>query len=243
MVDHWGEDYPLCDIGPMPWGDGIVDIEDMKVLAEYLFKAVSDPTLIAHWPLDEAQGSIAYDSSADCDGVLIGEPVWQPDGGVVAGALQLDGVDDYVSTDFVLNPADGKFSVFAWMKGGVPGQVIVSQERGMSWLMADPTDGALRTNLRTPEVTGRNTKPAGPPLICPTVVTDGDWHRIGFVWDGSCRHLYVDGAEVATDATPLSELESAEGGLYFGVGSTLASGTFFSGLIDDIRIYNRAISP
>ncbi len=38
MVDFWGTDEPSCDIGPMPWGDGIVDIEDLKVLAEHLFE-------------------------------------------------------------------------------------------------------------------------------------------------------------------------------------------------------------
>jgi len=38
MVDHWGTDNQLCDIGPMPWGDGIVDVEDLKVLAEHLFE-------------------------------------------------------------------------------------------------------------------------------------------------------------------------------------------------------------
>ena len=54
--------------------------------------------------------------------------------------------------------------------------------------------------------------------------------------------MYVDGVEVASD-TPLSGLESAEGGLYLGAGNNLAPGTFFSGLIDDVRIYNRAITP
>ncbi len=48
MVDHWGEYYPLCDIGPTPLGDGIVDVEDLIVLAEYLTKEVDDPTLVAH---------------------------------------------------------------------------------------------------------------------------------------------------------------------------------------------------
>lgn len=83
------------------------------------------------------------------------------------------------------------------------------------------------------------------PAVLPpqTVVTDGNWHRIGLVWDGSHRHLYVDGSEVALDATSLSELAGAEGGLYFGAGSNLSPGTFFSGMIDDIRIYNRAVKP
>jgi hypothetical protein len=38
IVDNWGIDNPLCDIGPMPWGDGVVDVEDLIVLAEHLFE-------------------------------------------------------------------------------------------------------------------------------------------------------------------------------------------------------------
>lgn len=38
IVDNWGTDNSLCDIGPMPWGDGIVDVQDLIVLAEHLFE-------------------------------------------------------------------------------------------------------------------------------------------------------------------------------------------------------------
>jgi len=241
IVDHWGEDYSLCDIGPPPLGDGIVDVKDLIVLAEHLFEDVNDPTLIAHWPLDEAQGGIAYNNAADCDGVLMGEPVWQPDGGVVAGALQFDGIDDYVATDAVLSPADPEtssgFSVVAWIMGGAAGQVILSQADGSSWLCADSVQGCLMTEL---EASGRSN--AGP-LLSETTVTDGTWHRIAVVWDGSHRQLYVDGVEVAKDAGSLPGLEVSYGGLYFAVGSTLAPDTYFSGLIDDVRIYNRVVKP
>ena len=40
MIDYWGTDNPLCDIGPMPWGDGIVDVQDLIVLAEHLFEEI-----------------------------------------------------------------------------------------------------------------------------------------------------------------------------------------------------------
>lgn len=40
MVDHWGDNYPLCDIGPTPFGDGIVDVQDLIILSEYLFEEV-----------------------------------------------------------------------------------------------------------------------------------------------------------------------------------------------------------
>jgi len=242
IVDHWGENYSLCDVGPTPLGDGIVDVEDLKVLAEHLFEEVSDPTLVAHWPLDEAQGILAYDSAGDRDGTLMGGPVWQPDAGIVAGALQFDGIDDYVSTDPVLNPADPEissgFSVLAWIKGGgAPGQAVLSQADGASWLCTDSVEGYLMTELKA---SGRG---AAGPLLSQTVITDGEWHRIGLVWDGSYRRISVDGVEVATDGAPLSSLEDAYGGLYFGVGSTLTQSTFFSGLIDDVRIYNRVVAP
>ena len=38
MIEHWCTDDPLCDIGPMPWGDGFVDAQDLIVLAENLLE-------------------------------------------------------------------------------------------------------------------------------------------------------------------------------------------------------------
>jgi serine/threonine protein kinase len=38
LIDNWGSNQTLCDIGPMPWGDGKVDIEDLKVFMTYYEK-------------------------------------------------------------------------------------------------------------------------------------------------------------------------------------------------------------
>ena len=46
MVDHWGTDETFCDIGLMPWGDGIVDVQDLIVLAEHLFEEIPPGELI-----------------------------------------------------------------------------------------------------------------------------------------------------------------------------------------------------
>ncbi len=251
-------DYIKPDLAiPYHWGRNVGTLRDAETFAELARCAVtilssgetisSDnwpvySPLIAHWALDETEGDIAHDSAGENHGTLSGDPIWQPVGGKIDGALQLDGIGDYISTDFVVNPADGVFSVFAWIKGDVPGQVVISQADGTgsgeTWLGADPVSGKLMTGLVPP--------PAGrfvpQPLVSDFVVADGQWHHIGFAWDGSYRNLYVDGTEVAKDAAVQASLKSADGGLYIGTGKTLDAVTFFSGLIDDVRIYNVALS-
>jgi lysophospholipase L1-like esterase len=231
MIDYWGTDEWFCDIAPVPWGDGIVDVQDLVVLAEHLFE---DYRLVAHWALDEEIGNIAYDSAGENYGTLRGDPIWQPTEGMIDGALWFDGIDDCVTTGSLLNPADGDFSVFVWVKGDTPGQVVLSQIDTANWLRTDLAGGCLMTQL---QAAGRG----GAPLLSNTCITDNDWHQIGFVWDGSYRHLYVDGVEVAKDDAPLTGLISADSGLFFGTGCYREQ--FFSGLIDDVRIYNRAVSP
>lgn len=73
--------------------------------------------------------------------------------------------------DSAVDPSDGPFSVFAWVKGGAPGQGIIAQQSGANWLMADALDGALMTELNS----GGRT--AGP-LTSQAVITDSHWHRI-----------------------------------------------------------------
>ena len=237
MVDYWGTDEPLYDIAPPPLGDGIVDVQDLILLSEHLFEEIFPLELVAYWKLDEAEGNIASDSAGGHDGTLNGEPIWQPDGGMIKGALQFDGIDDYVSTPFVANPANGPFSVFVWIKGGGPGQTIISQANGANWLLADSSEGYLMTELK---VIGRGAAA----VASQTVITDGYWHRIGFVWDGFNRIIYVDDIEAAKDTQyTQTSMESYGGGLYIGAGRNLESGSFFSGLIDDVRIYNRAVIP
>jgi len=232
MADYWGTDESLCDIGPMPWGDGIVDIQDLIVLAEHLFE---EPGLIAYWKLDETEGILAHDSARENHAEVMGGAVWQPTEGVVGGALLLDGVDDRVATECVRDPSEGQLSVFAWVKGGAPGQVLVSQVLGANWLCTDSLEGNLMTELKG---TGRLVTQ---PLVSEFVVTDGNWHRVGLVWDGANRILYVDDVAVAADTK--SELVGSNGGLNIGCGKNLEPGSFWSGLIDDVRIYNRAVKP
>ena len=75
------------------------------------------------------------------------------------------------------------------------------------------------------------------------MVTQGDdnWHRIGLIWDGVDRILCADGQEVARE--PLAHVDLSDSSLIIGAESSFEPGTFFSGLIDDLRIYSRAVKP
>ncbi len=230
---HWGTSTladaqrfarkAYCNVKIMSTGE-ILSSQDWK----------KDFSLMAHWKLDEAEGVIAHDSADSKDGSLNGSPIWQPTAGKIDGALQFDGVDDYVSTAFVVNPADGPLSVFAWIKGGAPGQVIISQIGAVSWLAADPAEGKLMTDLKS---SGR----LGGPLFSQAVIIDGEWHRVGLVCNTTNRMLYVDDAEVANDAQ--AGLVGSTAGLYIGAGNNLSPASFFFGLIDDVRIHGRAVTP
>lgn len=214
--------------------DEVNDLDPNSPYKGYVWSfTVSDSSLVRYWKLDETEGAIAYDNTGNNDGIVTGEPLWLSSAGQIDGALQFDGIDDYVSTDFVLNPVDGPFSILAWVSGGVPGQVVVSQQSAANWLMAD-AEGNLMTELKGP---GRSAKP----LQSQTNITDGNWHRIGFVWDGSNRTLYVDGIAVAEDTQ--DSLHGSDIGLYIGCGKGMEPATYWSGLIDDVRIYNRVVIP
>jgi hypothetical protein len=229
MINNWNQDEPSVDIN----GDSTVDENDLEILMEHWEQDVNDPTLVAHWALDETEGAVAYDSAGTNNAVLSGNPVWQPTEGQLNGALELDGIDDCIIAGPVLNPAEGPFSVLAWVKGGAAGQVVVS-ELSSNWLCTDPSNGELTTELACQ---GRSTLP----LLSQTVITDGEWHRIGLVLDGSNRTLYVDDVIVAQDTQ--NTLKGSYNGLYIGTGKAMEAGTFWSGLIDEVRIYKRAVSP
>jgi hypothetical protein len=66
-------------------------------------------------------------------------------------------------------------------------------------------------------------------------------HHVGFVWDGATRTLYVGDVPLAQDTQ--SALVGGFGALRIGCGKSMAAGSFWSGLIDDVRRYRRVVRP
>ena len=215
-IEHWDYSEPT--------------IIDSNILGQ--INEIIDQKLAVCWPLDETTGFKAEERVAGKYGYVLGESVWRPEGGMVNGAIEFNGIDSYVYTTLDFNPSSGVFSVLAWIKGGSPGQVILSQVNAANWLSVD-SNGSLMTELKQEQYSSA--------LLSQTVITDGDWHLVGFIWDGNKRILYVDGETVAEDTQ--DNLSSSEGNLLIGTGNNTEAGTFWNGLIDDVRIYNRVITP
>ncbi len=81
----------------------------------------------------------------------------------------------------------------------------------------------------------------GRPLLSETLINDGQWHRVGLTWDNSNRALYVDDVIVATDTQ--THLAGTSKGLTIGTNSDLDTGCFWFGMVDEVRIYDRAVTP
>lgn len=180
--------------------------------------------LQAHWRLDEAEGTKAHDSIGANHGTLFGDPIWQPNGGVIDGAMAFDGAGDYIDTPFVLSEG-APFGIFAWVKGGSGGEAIID-----NWLRADHGAGNLLTRL------------GNKGLYSETPIIDGQWHRVGVAADPGTgtRVLYVDDIEVARDSQE-EGIWAFEMGLTTTIGAIQSSSRaryFWSGMIDDVRIYD-----
>ena len=160
----------------------------------------------------------------------MGNVVWEPDG-KVGGALAFDGKQNSArTTSPVLDPAKGPLSVIGWVKGGAIARVILSQAGTADWLYVNPF-GMLTTDVKASGTSGTS-------LTSDAYLLDDQWHRVALVWDGTNRSLQMDGIEVGTDTQP--NLAPSSGNLQMGCGK--GGGAFWSGLIDDVRVYNRAVS-
>ena len=193
--------------------------------------------LVAWWKLDEASGRQAADSSGHgYHGTLVGEPQWRPKGGVVGGALELSGDGQYVAvaekTAFDLND---RMTVAAWIKVNKfdrKYQTIVAKG-DTSWRIARDKD-------RDCVQFAFNTIP-NEQLIKGTIpVNDGKWHHVAGVYDGKKMYLYVDGRLDGSAATT-ANIPTSTDPVYIGENSQ-AKGRFWNGLIDDVRIYDRALT-
>ncbi|PIZ44225.1 hypothetical protein COY32_06810, partial [candidate division WWE3 bacterium CG_4_10_14_0_2_um_filter_41_14] len=207
---------------------------------------VGSPVL--HLSFDEGYGDTAYDKSpqgnnGDLAGTCPGAatcPTWTNDG-KYGKALSFDG-GDYVDTNQSLAQTD--FTISSWFKltDVSTYHIIVSKESpgGQPWnyrLMIAPTSGFLFGDIAD----GVNSAQ----VITTTSVADGSWHQGIFTRDTTSDkiYLYVDGELISSTTDPTTGGEQNAQEVWIGRSAyTGGGGYYFNGSIDEVKIYNFALT-
>jgi hypothetical protein len=193
--------------------------------------------LVGHWRLDEGSGNIANDSSGyGNQGTLQGDPQWVA--GYYGAALAFDGTDDNIDcgNDHSLNITD-EITLSAWINMARRPDVdswftIPWKEDAYSMYLygADNTVTTLAADFWLD--TGRADIWNGPDIDIPP----NDWTHIAVTFNGTDFEFYVNGEHDYTQNEPATIEISAIDFLF------TENGSNFEGLIDDVRIYNRALT-
>jgi len=194
-------------------------------LTEVLVKDGILNGLVGWWKFDETSGTVAYDSSGNGnDGNLMNGPAWTT--GKIGGALSFDGVNDYVNLGFVLPMT---YTKVAWViKTGTSRGNILSYNMSHSFWV--DSSGYLAVQHYY----------SGSVKIADGVHFPlNQWMQVGSTYNADTKtiSLFKNGSLVST-SNNIQEL-SANVRAYVG---TYNSSNFWTGLIDDVRIYDRALS-
>jgi predicted outer membrane repeat protein len=207
---------------------------------ESSFKALR-AGLTAYWNFDEGSGSIANDASGNGrTGTLVNGASFTNAGlpslqFIDASALNLIGTShQYVDAGTSLNLANSSFTVAGWAKR--------SNTSGKQWIVSQGTkntDKALVLGFRDND--HFTCAFYDDDLDTPNQYLDtNEWHHWACMFDAATRtrKLYRDGLLVASDTS--KGMFQASGA--FNLGRATWNEAYFSGAIDDVRVYNRPLS-
>ncbi len=189
--------------------------------------------LVGYWKFDEGSGAVAKDSSGNGnDGSLSSPaPAWSS-GKIGAGSLSFNGTNNYVTSSVTNIPLGATArTITLW-----------AQERGVSNYPRLFQYGTNGTNqqLSIYNHPGTNSWYVGTygGNLFSGITPDTRWHMHTLSYDGTNLSYLIDG--IATTINQFS-ISLNTGNSVFIIASDL-EGDPFNGLIDDVRIYNRALS-
>ena len=189
---------------------------------------------------DDGGGTDAEDSSGmDNHGIIHGDAKWVD--GKFGKALSLDGSDDYVliEHDESLNVGE-EHTIAFWCKlSKVPadGMAVITKDDWAPGFWWD--SGKIRHHTHDP--------PGKLHFIDAVWKPDTDWHHIAVTWDGDEFGVYLDASSIGSGITtrdlgrnPLTE-KPLIFGIYLPTGQHAQWGKFFSGIVDELVIFNTAL--
>ncbi len=223
-------------IGIEDGGTGMLYVDDIRLYAKgaEAIPAVSAEGMLLHYTFDEGTGAVAADASGNGnDGAVEGTPAWVT--GVYGTALEFDGTQDYVTTGQSLLSDVSAFSIACWIKG----DLSLGSRSGLVGQNDCVEYGIISANalqIWTPN--GGSVDLAWP------VDGAGEWHHVTAIGNGSGLTIYLDGSVAATGGSAVSEGYGASSDpLNIGGGGVFdPTGNWFTGQMDDVYVYQRALT-
>jgi hypothetical protein len=195
--------------------------------------------LVARWKLDEGMGTSTADSAGGNNNGTLTGATWVTTGFPGAkyanpAALRFDGNDHVQMTPTGLPANNGRQTVAFWMNyASVPGanaEVAVA--------LTDGDNGGTRLKLGFKEGRLAAIKSGNNPNLVDAAPPAAGWHHFAYSYDGTTHRLYIDGtmramSTVAADNGPASNAR---------LGSNFNGTEPYTGLLDEVRVYDRALS-
>jgi hypothetical protein len=187
------------------------------------------PRLIGWWKFD---GDTLDYSGLGNNGTAVGNPTFVP-GKVGSGAIELNGISDYVVIDAVADDIrSSNITLCAWLK--------THSDRNTEWFSCNTggRDDVIKFCIQGTKAAFRIEGVYAPST---TAVNDGQWHFLALVLDGVTGHVYVDGVEENSD---VADPTFSDDDLW-SIGQEWDSGgpgAHLAGTVDDARIYDRALT-
>jgi hypothetical protein len=206
-------------------------------------QAPANSSLLGYWSFNEGGGTSASDDAGDtAPGALIGGAGWTT--GRFGAAVSLDGVNDYVALPNV-NVSGSAMTIAAWVRTssfGTTDQRFVSKAvdgtiNGQYWTVGAYVTGQGQRRLRFWLRTGGSTSTLS---ASSGDVPVGTWYHVAAVYDGATMRLFLNGTQVGQVVK--SGTIAANSAAAVNVGRSHNGGGFANGAIDDVRIYDRALT-
>ncbi len=201
---------------------------------------LSAASLGAVWHLDDAAGAVADSSGRGKTGTPVGSLVYAANGRF-GGAVSFDGSSAYVSfvTPLLATVDPEPFTVSFWMRAA-------RLQDATPWSLTDQTapatdfDRCYGIDLGATGNVKAHKEGSG---ISATAYQPGRWHQVVGVFTSlSSRTTYLDGSGAATDTQARDTLLSVLDDFYLGARAFLPVDRYFSGALDEVVVWNRALS-
>jgi hypothetical protein len=196
---------------------------------------LKDKDLLLYLSFNEGKGNVAKDlSKQGNDGDIVGTVKWVD--GKFGKALEFSEAGEVKAPHIALN--DKSFTVSLWTKPNLAGgaeQCVFSQTQ------VNATNTSLHYRIYTNATVRMGFY--GNDLDAPNAVKPKEWAHITFWLDvkGKSRKIYINGKQVAEDAGKAGIVYLGSAGDTM-IGSWGATGQKFNGLIDEVQVWNRALT-